>query len=168
MRFVAQHHAASIKQLRDTPAEALLRSPSVGTEQALQFGPVVDGWVLPDTPNALNANGKDNDVPVITGSTAGDSAMFTSPVRSLDEYHQMNRLLYGEMAAEFEKLYPVTKPDDIQRGLIATGEKQNNCNGTRFTEQTATARQGQQREAYSRNSQSSAASPGEPGVSRLN
>ena len=68
----------------------------------------------------------------------------------------------------FPSKYPPAKPEAFwlltpQRDLISTGEKQSNCNGTRFARQWASARRRQQREVYSRNSQSLAASPAEPG-----
>jgi len=122
VKFAAQHHAVSIKELRAMPAEALLPDPKEGAAPGLRFAPIIDGWVLPDAPNAMNAKGNDNDVPVITGYQPGDSAMFTPPIHSLDEYRQMNQRRYGDVAAEFDKLYPVSKVDDIKAALAESGQ----------------------------------------------
>ena len=123
VKFAAQHHAASIKELRALPAEALLPDSAAGAAPGIRFGPVVDGWVVPDAPTTMNVKGNDNDVPVITGYQPGDSAMFTPPVQSVDEYHQMIQRRYGEMAEEFNKLYPVTKVEDIKAVLAESGQE---------------------------------------------
>jgi para-nitrobenzyl esterase len=120
VKFAAEHHAASIKELRAMPAEALLPGPGPGP---VRYAPIVDGWVLPDTPVALSARGTDNDVPLITGFQAGDSTMFRLKVTSLDAYHQIVRQAYGEMAAEFERLYPVTRVEDIRGALEQSGHE---------------------------------------------
>jgi para-nitrobenzyl esterase len=121
LRFARQHHASSIKELRAMPAEALLSDPAAGGASDRRFVPIVDGWVLPDAPNAMNARGNDNDVPVITGYQPGDSMMFSPPIRSLDEYRQMIQRNYGDMAVEFDALYPVSKMDDIKPALAVSG-----------------------------------------------
>ena len=121
LRFAEEHHAASIKVLRDLPATDLVPA-SQSNNPELTFAPIVDGWVLPDTPNNLNAQGADNDVSVITGYQAGDSMMFSQKVNTLEEYKQMLHERYGEMAAEFEKLYPVSKVDEAQRAIIESGQ----------------------------------------------
>jgi len=120
VKFAAEHHAASIEELRAMPAAALLPGPGWGP---LLYAPIVDGWVLPDSPVAMNAKGTDNDVPLITGFQAGDSTMFSPRADTLDAYRQMVGKLYGEMAAEFERLYPVSKAEDIKAALAQSGHE---------------------------------------------
>ena len=120
-KFAQKHHASSIKDLRAIPAETLLADASAGGAAGHRFAPIVDGWVLPDAPNAMNAKGNDNDVPTITGYQPGDSTMFTPQVRSLDEYRQAIQRIFGEMAAEFNALYPVTKLEDVKAALAESG-----------------------------------------------
>ena len=62
--------------------------------------------------------------------------------------------------------YPLAEPEALrlpapQRGLIATGKS--NRNRSRVAQQPASTKRKQQREVYSRNSQSSTATPAEPG-----
>ena len=83
VKFAAAHHSASLKELRALPAEDLL--PGL-QERSLGFSPIVDGWVLPDTPLALSSRGADNDVPVITGYQANDGMLFVPPVATVDAY----------------------------------------------------------------------------------
>jgi para-nitrobenzyl esterase len=116
VKFAEQHHAASIKELRAMPADALLPDPKVpATAGGLRFSPIVDGWSLPDTPNHMSEKGTDSDVPVITGYQAGDSMLFMGQApNTLAVYHQTIQKRYGDMAAEFEKIYPVSKVEDIK------------------------------------------------------
>jgi para-nitrobenzyl esterase len=125
IKFATEHHAASIKELRALPAESLVPDPRAGMAGGLRFAPIVDGWVLPDTPNNMNAKGNDNDVVFLTGYQAGDSALFMQPIHTVDEYHQMIQKRYGEMAAEQEKLYPVPKDEEIKTVMTATGQDRN-------------------------------------------
>ena len=130
VKFAQQHHAATIKELRALPAEALVADPSVGaTPASIRFSPIIDGWVLPDSPNNMNAKGSDNDVAVITGYQAGDSALFNPTVKSLDEYHQMIQKRYGEMAAEFEKLYPVSNMEEVKAVVALSGQERSRVSG---------------------------------------
>jgi para-nitrobenzyl esterase len=127
VKFSEDHHAASIKELRAMPASALVPDPAAGPPPAgaplIRFGAIIDGWVLPDTPNDMNAKGTDNDVAVITGYQAGDSALFNPPVSTLDDYHTMIQKRYGAMAEEFEKLYPVSKMEDIKAAMAQSGQE---------------------------------------------
>lgn len=112
VKFAESRKATTIKELRSMSAEAIMQSPMT---RGMVFSPIVDGWVLPDTPNAMSEKGTDNDVTVITGYQAGDSSMFAfGGPSTLGAYHGMIEKQYGEMAAEFEKLYPVTKIEDIK------------------------------------------------------
>ncbi len=114
VRFAADHHARSIKELRAIPAADLLPDSQ---DHPLSFAPIVDGWVLPDAPNALNQSGGDNDVPVITGYQANDGLLFSSPVRSSKDFDERAHRIYGSMAEEFESLYPGGSVGEMQRSL---------------------------------------------------
>jgi para-nitrobenzyl esterase len=122
IKFTAEHHAASLKELRALPAESMLPDPNDHTVGALRFSLIVDGWILPDTPNDMNARGNDNDVAVLTGYQAEDPALFLPPIKSLADYHRMVQKRYGSMAAEFEKLYPATKENDITKVMLISSQ----------------------------------------------
>jgi para-nitrobenzyl esterase len=126
VKFAGEHHAASVKELRALPAEALEPDPKAPMAGGmLRFSPNVDGWVLPDTPNNMNAKGTDNDVSVITGYNEGDAGMMMQRITSVDAYSQMVEKRYGEMAVDFKKLYPVQKVDEISGAMKAAGEDRN-------------------------------------------
>ena len=67
---------------------SLYANPAAGPPApgAHPLRPIIDGWVLPDSPNNMSAKGPDNDVAVITGFQSGDSAFFNPTYfQSLDE-----------------------------------------------------------------------------------
>jgi para-nitrobenzyl esterase len=109
--FAAAHHAATLKEMRALPAEGLLPAPGA---MGPGFVPIVDGWVIPDTPGNLSREGKDNDVPMITGYEADDSMTFFAPVTTTEAYDKMAKKQYGTMAGEFEKLYPAANADEVK------------------------------------------------------
>lgn len=110
LRFEREVGANSLKQLRAMSAASLVQH---------HFNRMsVDGWVLPDSPQAMNAKGTDNDVPVITGYNTGDAFIESQQVpETLNGYQQIIQKRYGDMAAEFEKLYPVPAVGDIKTVL---------------------------------------------------
>ena len=105
VKFAAAHHATSIKALRAIPAADLLPGPH---DYPLAFIPIIDGYVLPDSPQELSRRGKDNDVPIITGYQANDSMLFAPPVGTVEQYNTLAIKQYGELASEFMALYPAT------------------------------------------------------------
>jgi para-nitrobenzyl esterase len=113
-KFAEAHHAASLKDLRAVPAQDLLPGPH---DNPLGFTPIVDGWVLPDTPLALSSRGADNDVPVITGYQANDGMLFVPPVPTVEAFDQLAKRQYGEVADEFKRLYPVKTADEAKTVL---------------------------------------------------
>ena len=114
MKFAEAHHADSLNALRAISADDLLSWSQGGNGR---FGPIVDGWVLPDTPLALMAKDADNDVPVITGYQANDGLLFSGPVQTPDQFAAMAKRQYGEMADEFLRLYPAKTADDAKQML---------------------------------------------------
>ena len=60
--------ATSLKELRAKPAADLMGGA--------RFAPVVDGWYLPTDTAAIFAQGKQNDVPLLTGWNEDDGVMF--------------------------------------------------------------------------------------------
>lgn len=103
LQFAAEHRAANLEQLRAIPAADLLPQPD---ELPLHFDLIVDGWVLPTSPNAINRTAAGNDVPVITGYQANDYWLMSPPLRSAADYETRVQRLYGPMAADFKRLYP--------------------------------------------------------------
>ena len=114
LKFAEEHHASSIKDLRAIPAADLLAVPQGDLPR---FYPIVDGWVLPAAPQELSSRGQDNDVPIVTGYQANDGLLFAPEVKTPQEFAQFTHQQLGDMAAEFDKLYPATTPEDVQKML---------------------------------------------------
>jgi para-nitrobenzyl esterase len=114
VEFATLHNAHSLRELRALPASALLPGPN---GPPLRFSPDIDGWILPQTPNAMSDNGEDKDVPVITGWQADDGRTLSRPIRSVAEFQQLAHHLYGGMADEFELLYPAQNVEEMQTAV---------------------------------------------------
>jgi para-nitrobenzyl esterase len=77
-------------------------------EHGLVWTPVADGWVLPDLPSALWAQGKQADVPLLIGSNADEGNAFLSGLKvSAAEYESAMRRIFGDLAGEALALYPI-------------------------------------------------------------
>ncbi|MBL8206232.1 MAG: carboxylesterase family protein [Blastocatellia bacterium] len=100
--------ATSLKELRAKPAADLMG----GT----RFGPVVDGWYLPADTAAIFAQGKQNDVPMLTGLTAdeGSSSATYGKIKA-EDFAKQAQQRFGAQADAFLKLYPSN--DQTQSGL---------------------------------------------------
>ena len=105
VKFAAVHHATSIEELRADPAADLLPGPQ---DYPLAFMPIIDGYVLPYSPQEMSRRGKDNDIPIITGYQANDSMLLAPPIGSVEQYDTLAAKQYGELAPDFLALYPPT------------------------------------------------------------
>ena len=116
--LAAKIKAGSVEALRAIPAAQLQSQAAHGP----RFGPVIDGWVVPDDPIALTTTrGADNDVPVITGFQANDSRLGGGGARSPEQFEAHARQVYGPMADEFLRLYPATNEDEVKRAETDSG-----------------------------------------------
>ncbi len=109
VKWAQSRGAASIRDLRAKPASELMGGP--------RFGPIADGWLLPDEPGSLFAMGKlQNDVPIMAGLTADEgSASPTYGKLPPDAFTNQAKQRFGDLAGEFLKLYPSNDP--VQSGL---------------------------------------------------
>jgi para-nitrobenzyl esterase len=78
----------------------------------LRFGPVVDGWVIPDDPMTLFEKGRVNGVPLIVGANADEGSLFTmsTPLpKRAEEYQELLEKSFGKSAAAgIASLYPAS------------------------------------------------------------
>jgi para-nitrobenzyl esterase len=122
LAFAKAAGADSIKALRAMSAEKIIDVFNNDSEgRRFRTQPTVDGWVLPDEIRNIFAQGKQNDVPVIVGSNANEMTTLTAPAmvpKTLDEYRKRVEAQYGEMAREFDALYPVKSEADIAAAYL--------------------------------------------------
>jgi para-nitrobenzyl esterase len=69
--------------------------------------PVIDGYVMPEVPKAVFARGAQIDMPLLTGSTTREGALFDGSV-SLRAFNDRAHAEYGKSAQAFLELYPAT------------------------------------------------------------
>ncbi|WP_417886623.1 carboxylesterase/lipase family protein [Zunongwangia sp.] len=103
VEYVKKAGVASIKELRELPAEKLPMGMGMGSNW-----PIVDGYVIPDTQYHLYKEGDFNDVPVLIGYNSDEGASF-SREKTPDQYIENTRNRYGKFANKLIEAYPVSE-----------------------------------------------------------
>ena len=111
--FAAAYGAHSMPELRAMSADALMAAPKQGS--SIQFSQTVDGWFYPEAPDRILAEGKQNDVPLITGLTADDFRLMSGAPLSADAFRKQSTERYGDMSSDFLKLYPAGSDEEALR-----------------------------------------------------
>ena len=104
--------AKSIAELRRKSPEDILAVPSPDRYES--SWPMLDGYVLPNSVDNIFANGRQNDVPVLTGTNADEGSLFPS-VGALAAYQDQARKNFGPRATEFLGLYPASSDADTRK-----------------------------------------------------
>lgn len=107
VKFAEAKGAHSLAELRALPWKDVF-APVTG----LRFGPVIDGYVVPAEPSEVFAAGKQNDVPTMTGSNADENGASPQPAVTMAQFRAQAQQRYGDLAAEFLKLYPAASDAD--------------------------------------------------------
>jgi para-nitrobenzyl esterase len=104
-RSIAELRAMSWQELTGPTADA---ASGKGREPFMRFAPIVDGYVLPAPVWEIMAQGKQNDVPTLTGVNAGELGGLAPPQGPVtaESFIKRARRQYGPLADEFLKLYP--------------------------------------------------------------
>jgi para-nitrobenzyl esterase len=96
--------------LRAAPVEAMTRAAAapVGALAASKFGPVVDGAVLPEQPEAAMLAGRHHAVPLALGANADETAREVPAGLTQPQYEAAVRAQYGAIAEQVLAHYPPT------------------------------------------------------------
>ena len=113
-RLQADLQAADLTAMRNLPADRILAAQGAGR---FRFGPVIDGYLLPESPADIFAAGKQNDVPALIGFVHDESFSDLGRASTLADFQARARKMYGATADELLKLYPAT--DDVQAARAA-------------------------------------------------
>ena len=89
-------NASSLADLRKVPAADLMKFPG-------RYGPVTDGYVLPEPVPQIFAEGKQNDVALITGWNADEAF---AAIKPKEAFIQQAKDQYGADADTFLKYFP--------------------------------------------------------------
>ncbi|MBU1671525.1 MAG: carboxylesterase family protein [Actinobacteria bacterium] len=108
----------SVSSLRAVTAEKLVETASPGEGLAvlkneLQFGPVIDGWLLPGNPVSQIAQGNVHDLPLLVGANANEANLFLEGMTVTgDSFEKIVNLVFGEYSNEVIDMFPLGENED--------------------------------------------------------
>lgn len=128
VRFVAAKGAKNLAELRAMSWQKIVEpveAPAGGRGGAgFRFGQVVDGYFLAASVAETYAEGKQNDVPELTGMNANDNNVTSDPKATAAEFQQQADTRYGDQADAYLKLYPVTSdPQAVEMTLESSRDQ---------------------------------------------
>jgi para-nitrobenzyl esterase len=121
--FARAAGAASLSALRALPATALL-ALDAKFKGGASCAAVVDGWFLPSDVYSIFAAGKQNDVPLLTGSNA-DEGTSGAPPRSPTAFAEQARKTFAGDAEAYLKLYPASSEAEVRKAFHDAGRDGN-------------------------------------------
>jgi len=106
-KFMEKANVNSLEQLRKMPADSL-------SKIAGSFNPNIDGYVLPEKVSKIFEQGKQNDVPTLTGWNVDEGTAFSIYSKPMDAqaFRKQAQNIYGDQANQFLKLYPAQSKDE--------------------------------------------------------
>jgi carboxylesterase type B len=111
LKFAESKGATSMADLRAMSWQQLTAAPAPGAPAApaIRFSPIVDGHLLLAPVGQVVAEGRQNDVPTLTGANTGELGGLSGPQggMTVDSYTTRATRVYGTLAEEFLRLYPV-------------------------------------------------------------
>ena len=111
-----------LKALRAKTPEEIIRvsKPVPGLfGEGIKFGPIVDGWALPEDPESAWIRGKMADVPFMVGANADEGTIFLPglPVNDVKGYEDWVKLIIPERPQEILKLFPARTNEEVKPAL---------------------------------------------------
>jgi para-nitrobenzyl esterase len=82
-----------------------------------RFSVVLDGYVQPAPAGEMFAQGKQNDVPTLTGCNMGEGGASPHPTATADTFQRQARQRYGDSADDFLRLYPAATDEQALTAL---------------------------------------------------
>jgi len=119
-----------LQKLRDIPADKILEV--WGGDSQLSLDAVVDGWVIPEQPAKIFAEGKQLRIPVLVGSTTDEATIFVghSGPKTVEQYRRYLLADAGKYADQEFQLYPAASDADapgqflqLQNDVFAYGAR---------------------------------------------
>jgi len=114
--FATSLGATSLAALRALPAQQLLEAS--GKQGAPRFAPIVDGYFLPRSPSEIFAAGQQAHVPLLVGwnsQESGYQGLLGSGEPTMASYSAAVQKLYGDQAADIQRLYPATTDAAVEQ-----------------------------------------------------
>jgi para-nitrobenzyl esterase len=107
----------ALQKLRSIPADEILKSWS--KDRKVHFDAIVDGWIVPEQPASVFAEGKQMHVPVLVGSNADEATVFGhNDVKTVDQYKAyLLRDTENYSGQEF-RAFPATSDADVPAAYL--------------------------------------------------
>jgi para-nitrobenzyl esterase len=101
-----------LQKLRSIPAGQILKTWSQDRE--VHFEAIVDGWVIPEQPTKIFADGKQMHIPVLVGSDADEATVFGhNDVKTVAQYREYLRQDTGKYSDQELQAYSVSSDADV-------------------------------------------------------
>lgn len=116
--FGIASEADELSKLRAISAEKILHAWEVDPDVIVSA--IVDGWVIPDQPAAIFAQGKQAPVPIIVGSNADEGTRFvgSGTPQSLDQYRKYLARDTGKYFADELAAYPAATDAEVPAAYL--------------------------------------------------
>jgi para-nitrobenzyl esterase len=102
----------ALRKLRGISASEILKSWS--QDRQVHFDAIVDGWVLPEQPAKIYAEGKELKIPVLVGSNADEATVFGhNDVKTVDQYKRYLLRDTGKYVDQEFRIYPVAADAEV-------------------------------------------------------
>ena len=113
----------AIKNMRSVDAWTLVNAtPDPASAfwkvHTLRFKPTIDGWLIPEDPERVFFEGRQNPVPLIIGTNTDEgSTLAANTVMNVTQYNKYIRDHFGEYAPEVLQKYPATTTEEVQQQM---------------------------------------------------
>lgn len=102
----------TLRKMRQVPAKEILNAWK--NDSGLHFDAIVDGWVVPEQPAQIFAEGKQLHVPILVGSNADEATVFGhNGVKTVSQFKKHLQQDTGPYWKEEFQLYPVSSDADV-------------------------------------------------------
>ena len=102
----------ALRKLRSISTAEILKAWN--KDRQIHFDAIVDGWVLPEQPAKIYAEGKELRIPVLVGSNADEATVFShNDVKTVDQYKHYLLGDTGKYADQEFQIYPVATDADV-------------------------------------------------------
>ena len=121
LKFQEKLKVHSLEEMRAISSDKIFAAAQAA---GIQSSPIVDGYVLPESVDSIFKQGKQIDVPLLTGSTANDIGT-ASPIRTANTVAQFRTLaaqMYGSASSELLELCPTRDDAEARREAEQIGE----------------------------------------------
>jgi len=106
----------TLEELRSISVDSILKAWS--RDRQIQFDAIVDGWVVPEQPARIFAEGRQARIPVLVGSNADEATVFGHGPATVSEYRQYIKEDSGIFADWEFGVWPAGSDADVSRQYL--------------------------------------------------